>query len=169
VTADSPPKETATSPPNVTAVSPPTETGATPPRNAATPLATGVRAPRVEAPEKAPERTGTGERAATAGTLGALSLPRARVGRLRVGIDAPNGLPADVALTVTPSDGRGRTSNATQVVLVDATSGLATITVQSPTRTLARTTVFVPPSVEVRVLCKTLSADFGGMLCTVRE
>lgn len=98
-----------------------------------------------------------------------VSAPGGAISRLRVGIDAPNGLPADVTLSVTGAGGASAESRSTQVVLPDTMSGRITVSVRSATRTLAEEIVDVPPGVEVRVLCKSLAADFSGMSCSVRE
>lgn len=98
-----------------------------------------------------------------------VAAPGGPISRLRVGIDAPNGLPADVTLSVTSAAGASAESRSTQVVLPDTTSGRITVSVRSATRTLAEEIVQVPPGVEVRVLCKSLAADFSGMRCSVRE
>ena len=90
------------------------------------------------------------------------------IARLRIGIDAPNGLPADVLLSVIAPGARTAESRSTQVVVMDTTSGTVTIAVRSATRTLAQAVVEIPPGDEVRVLCKALSADFAGMACAVR-
>jgi hypothetical protein len=98
-----------------------------------------------------------------------VAAPGGPISRLRVGIEAPNGLPADVTLSVTGAGGASAESRSTQVVLPDTTSGRITVSVRSATRTLAEEIVDVPPGVEVRVLCKSLAADFSGMHCSVRE
>jgi hypothetical protein len=86
-----------------------------------------------------------------------------------VGIDAPNGLPADVSVRVLAPGGVLREAQSTQVVVPDTVSGAVTIEVRSTTRVLARQIVTIPSGEEVRVLCKAPAADFDGMRCAVRE
>jgi serine/threonine-protein kinase len=85
------------------------------------------------------------------------------VGRLRVGITAPNGLPADVSLVVSAPGGVSNRSMSTQVVLTDARSGPVRVSLESAMTTLGEASVEVPPGADVRVLCKALAADFSAM------
>lgn len=92
-----------------------------------------------------------------------------RIARLRVGLDSPNGLPADARLVVTAPGGSVKESSSTQVLVSDSQSGTAHIAIRSATQTLAEASLLVPPGEEVRVLCTTLAADFAGLRCSVRE
>lgn len=89
------------------------------------------------------------------------------VGRLRVGIRAPNGLPADVALVVSAPGGASNRSLSTQVVVSGARSGKVRVSLVSATTTLGEATVVVPAAPEVRVLCTALAADFSSLQCEV--
>lgn len=89
------------------------------------------------------------------------------IGRLRVGIVSPNGLPADVALVVAAPGGASNRSQSTQVVVPNARSGTVRVSLLSATTTLGEATVVVPPGDEVRVSCVSLVTDFSLLRCEV--
>lgn len=91
------------------------------------------------------------------------------VGRLRVGVKGGSALPSDAELVVTTAGGSPFATRNAQATLDEVRSGEARIEVRTPTRTLAATTVQIPPGELVLVHCESLSASFDVLTCAVAQ